>query len=195
MNKTLVMGGIITATVLSGCATVTPQLVECLQPNRRVEVEVVGQREPLPPKPKPKPDGDAKPEAKPDDAAEAKPAPKPKKPEMENIEHKAMVQGNWAFDYGAAVLKDEGKKELDDLVRTVTKGEGKDTRPTIVGAIIISGHIDRTEDAAGHQAVGEARAIAVRDYLVERGMNGTLMFWENKGARHPIPVTKFCDGR
>ncbi|MBM3342628.1 MAG: hypothetical protein FJY56_11050 [Betaproteobacteria bacterium] len=191
MKKSVILGGVLTATVLSGCATVSPQLVECLQPNRRVEVEVVGQRM-AKPKPAPKPAADAKPKAEPD-AATAEAKPKPKKPVMENVEHKAMVQGNWAFDYGQAALKDEGKKELDNLARTITKGAGKDTRPTIVGAIIIAGHIDRTEAADGKQAVAEARAVSVRDYLVSQGMDRNLMFWESKGDKHPVPVTKFCE--
>lgn len=201
MSRILTLGAIAAVATLSGCAA-DPKLVECLQPNRRVEVEVVGTRIALPPKPKPKPEAaaeakpeaaaEAKPEAKPDAAPEAK--PKPKKPEMENIIHKALAQGNWAFDHGASVLKDDGKKELDQLVRAVTRGVGKDTRPTNVGAIVITGHIDRTEAEAGQQALGEARAVSVRDYLIGQGMDGKLMFWESKGAAQPIPVTKFCEG-
>lgn len=191
MSRILTLGAIAAVATLSGCAA-DPKLVECLQPNRRVEVEVVGTRIALPPKPKPEAAAEAKPEAKPDAAPEAK--PKPKKPAMENVIHKAIAQGNWAFDHGAAVLKDDGKKELDRLVRDVTRGVGKDTRPTNVGAIVITGHIDRTEAEAGRQALGEARAVSVKDYLIGQGMDGKLMFWESKGAAQPIPVTKFCEG-
>lgn len=177
MDNSLKMGGIGMLIVLSGCASVSPQYVECLQPNRRVAVEVVGSKVALPPKPKPG----------------AAPAAKPAKPGRENVMLKALAQGNAAFDYGSAVLKDDGKAELNRLANSIMKGVGKDARPTTVGAIVITGHIDVTEEADGKQALGEARAVAARDHLVSRGLDNKLMFWESKGAKEPIPVTKFCE--
>ena len=168
----LALGSVVAVTILSGCAT-SPQTVECLQPNRRVAVEIVGTKVALPPKPKP-------------GAAPAKPA----KPGRENVMLKALAQGNSAWDYGGATLKPDGKAELDKLVKSVTKGVGKDVRPTTVGAIVITGHTDRTEDESGKQNIGEARAVAVKDYLVSKGLDGKLMFWENKASKQPIPVTK-----
>ena len=47
------------------------QLIECLAPNRRVDIEAVGQKPKPEPKPKAKPEAGGKPEAKP----EAKPKP------------------------------------------------------------------------------------------------------------------------
>lgn len=177
MRKIARVGGVGMLAVISGCASVSPQYVECLQPNRRVAVEIVGSKVALPPKPKPG----------------AAPAAKPAKPGRQNVVLNALAQGNGAFDYGAAVLKDDGKAELDKLANSVMKGVGKDTRPTTVGAIVITGHIDVTEEADGKQALGEARAVAARDHLVSRGLDSKLMFWESKGAKEPIPVTKFCE--
>lgn len=179
MSKSLLLGGVVAATILSGCATVSPQLVECLQPNRRAAVEIVGQRPPKPAKPKP--------------GAEAKPEAEKKKPRWENVMHNGLAQGNQSWDYGEAVLKTGGKKELDKLVNLVEKGTKRDPRPTRVSAIVIAGHIDRTEEAAGKSAIAEARAKAVKDYLVSKGMDGKVMFWESKGAKQPVPVTKFCE--
>ncbi len=189
MNKKLLFISTGIATVLSGCVSVSPQLVECLQPSRRVAVEVVGTKPGLPPKPKPEAKAEAKPEAK----AEAKPEAKPKPPPRENVLLKALAQGNGAWDYGAAVLKADGKSELDKLTNSIMKGVGKDVRPTTVGAIVITGHTDRTEDADGKQSVGEARAVAVKEYLVSKGLDSKLMFWENKASKEPVPVTKFCE--
>jgi len=31
------------------------------------------------------------------------------------------------------------------------------------------------------------------DYLVSKGLDPKLMFWEGKGAKEPVPVTKFCE--
>lgn len=176
MNQIAIFGGVSLLAAVSGCASISPQYVECLQPNRRVEVEIVGSKVSLPPKPKPG----------------AAPPSKPAKPGRENVMLKAMAQGNGAFDHGSAVLKADGKSELDKLADSVMKGVGKDTRPTTVGAIVITGHIDVTEEADGKQAIGEARAIAAKDHLASRGLDSKLMFWESKGAKAPIPVTKFC---
>jgi len=50
------------------------QLIECLAPNRRVDIEAVGQKPKPEPKPKAKPEAGDKPEAKPEAKPKAKPA-------------------------------------------------------------------------------------------------------------------------
>ncbi|MBI4195956.1 MAG: OmpA family protein [Betaproteobacteria bacterium] len=166
----------VTAALLSGCATMggSPELVECLQPNRRVVVEVGGIKIKPPPKPKP--------------------GAKPAKPGRQPVLLRAMAQGNSAWDFGGATLKDGGKAELDKLLKTLKEGAGRDKRPTNVGSIVIAGHTDRLEAADGKDTLDEDRAKAVRDYLVSKGADSKLIFWEGKDAREPVPVTKFCEG-
>lgn len=88
------------AVLLAGCASTggqsSEQLAECLQPNRRVTVEVSGVTV-VPPKP----------------GAKAKRPPP--------VTVTAYVQGNSAFDPGSATLKDGGKKDLDKFVQTLGK--------------------------------------------------------------------------
>ncbi|HYH40505.1 MAG TPA: OmpA family protein [Burkholderiales bacterium] len=177
------------ALLLGACAATSDQpsmsaaeLNECLQPNRRVVVEINGRVAKPPAK---------KPAAKPQvaaTAAAAEPAPKPKpaKPEFAAFEQASYVQGNSAFDPGSAVLKDGGRTELDALMALLKK------RAVQVGAIIISGHTDRLEDGAGNKSLAEERAKAVKDYLASKGLDEKLMFWEGKAAREPVAVTKFC---
>lgn len=182
--------------LLASCATTSEQstmseaeLSDCLQPNRRAVIDVNG-RVVKPPAKKPaaKPEvAETKPAAKPEAAAEAKPAAaKPAKPEFANFEEVVYVQGNSAFDPGSAVLKDGGKAEIDQLVASLKK------RAVMVGAIIISGHTDRVEARSGNSGLSEARAKAVKDYLVTKGLDEKLMFWEGKDAKEPVAVTKFC---
>ena len=192
MKKTLYA---LSALLLTSCAATTEQssmspeeLSDCLQPNRRVMVEVNGRvAKPPAKKPEAKPDAEAKPAAKPEAAAAAKaeaaPPPKPAKPELVTFEQQTYVQGNSAFDPNSAALKDGGKKELDNLVALLKK------RAVQVGAIIIAGHTDRLETTKG---LAEARAVAVKDYLSTKGLDPKLMFWEGKDAREPVAVTKFC---
>lgn len=161
-----------------GDSSMSPeQLTECLQPNRRVVVEVTG----VAPKPAPKPPAgqEAKPETKPDAKPEAKPATVPA-----NIQ--ALAQGNSAFDPGSATLKEGGRQELDQMIANIAK------RNIRANAIIVTGHTDRLEAARGPKELSEARARAVADYLASKGIDRKLMFWEGKEAREPVAVTKFC---
>jgi outer membrane protein OmpA-like peptidoglycan-associated protein len=160
------LGAAAMAALLTGCAA-SPELVSCLQPNRRVAVEVTGIK--------------VKPPAKPG-----------AKPGRDNVLHKALAQGNSAFDYGSATLKDGGKAEFDKMINVINKGVKKDPRPTVVNSIIITGHSDRTEVEDGKTNLDEERARNVQAYLTQKGLNPKLMFWEGKDAREPVAVTKFC---
>jgi OOP family OmpA-OmpF porin len=174
------------------------QLAECLQPNRRVVVEVVGlvakppakkpeakpqEAKPDAPKPEAKPEAD---KAAADKPAADKPAPKPKV-EMAPFEEQIYVQGNDAFDRSSATLKPGGQKELDSLLALIKK------RAVQVNAVIVAGHTDRLEAKSAAKSLSEDRAKAVKDYLVSRGINEKLIFWEGKEATQPVAVTKFCN--
>ena len=153
------------AALLAGCAA-SPELVSCLQPNRRVAVEVSGIKE--------------KPPAKPG-----------AKPGRQAMVLKTMAQGDAAWDTGSAVLKAGGKAELDKFVNLINNGTKRDPRPLNVGSVVVTGHTDRLE-AESSPNLDEARAKAVQTYLAEKGIDAKLMFWEGKDAREPMAVTKFC---
>lgn len=167
--KSMPLGAAAMAVLIAGCAA-SPELTSCLQPNRRVVVEVGGIKVKPPLKNKPN-----------------------AKPGRDNVLLKAFVQGDQSWDFGKAVLKDGGKAELDKLVKTVNQGAGRDKRPTKVGSVIVSGHIDRLEADAGLNGLDEERARTVKDYLVAKGIDSKLVFWEGKDDKDPVPVTKFCE--
>jgi outer membrane protein OmpA-like peptidoglycan-associated protein len=178
--KKSIIGGALAAAFMSGCATTpTPELSDCLQPNRRVVVEVGGTV--LKPEPKPKPAAEGeKPEPKPA-------AKKPAKPQFVPLQLNALAQGNMAFDPGSAVLKEGGRQELDGLVAAIGK------RKMNVGSVIITGHTDRFEAESANANLAEERAKAVAAYLQSKGVDQKLVFYEGKGAKDPVPVTKFCE--
>ena len=181
--RNTIIGGAVASAFLVGCASMpSAELNECLQPNRRVVVEVGGTV--LKPKPKPKPAAEGE---KPAPKAEAAPAKKPAKPQYVPLQLNALAQGNSAFDPGSAVLKEGGQKELDQLLATIGK------RKMNVGSIIIAGHTDRFEAESANATLAEERAKAVASYLSSKGMDQKLMFWEGKGDKEPVPVTKFCE--
>jgi len=163
MMKLKSLSAIAVAALMAGCAA-SPELVSCLNPNRRVVVEVGGQKI-YPPK---------------------KAGTKPRRV---NALHKANVQG---FDAGSAVLKADGKKEIDKLVNLVNKGTRRDKTPTKVNSVVVTGHTDRVEADDGMAGLDEERAKSVMNYLVSKGIDKKLIFWEGKDAKDPVAVTRFC---
>ena len=179
MRNAMILGAV-ASSFLAGCAaTPSKELSECLQPNRRVAVEVGGRV--LKPQPKPKPGAEAKP------AAEAEETKKPAKPQYAPLQLNAFAQGSSAWDAGSAVLKEGGQQDLDELIATVAK------RKMMVDSVIIVGHADRFEAESANTDLSEGRAKTVASYLAAKGLDQKLMFWEGKGAKEPVPVTKFCE--
>lgn len=164
--KMLPLSAAVMAALLAGCAA-SPELVSCMQPNRRVAVEISGTKE----KPPNKKTG--------------------KKQRPQSVLLKGMAQGDDAWAPDSAVLKDGGKKDLDKLVKTVRTGTKRDSRPTTPSAIVISGHTDKFE-AESNPNLDEQRAKAVQVYLVSKGFDQKTMFWEGDDAKEPMAVTKFC---
>ena len=136
------------------------------------------------PKPAAKP-APAKPAAKPAPKPEAKPAAKPK-PQFENVELKIELQG---IAFNKTELTADNKKELDAFL-------AKQVKPlATIGAFIITGHTDRIGSAKYNKTLSEKRALGAKDYVVSQGIDQKLIFWEGKGPKQPIPVTKFCENK
>src|SRR5688500_8753861 len=131
------------------------------------------------PAPAPAPKPAPKPEAKPAPKPEAK--PKPAKPQMLHVERKIELQ---RMPCDKAEMTPENVKELDEFMA--------DLKPVTLGAIIVTGHTDRIGSLRYNQRLSERRAVVVKDYIVSKGIDPKLIFWEGKGPKQPIPVTKFC---
>ena len=59
----------------------------------------------------------------------------------------------------------------------------------------MTGHTDRIGSLRYNQRLSERRAVVVKDYIVSKGVDPKLIFWEGKGPKQPIPVTKFCSNK
>ena len=121
--------------------------------------------------PKPKPE--AKPEAK----------PKPKKPEILNIEEKIELQG---MPFDKAEMTADNKKELDDFLGALRKAT-KARAAVQFGAVVVTGHTDRIGSLKYNMKLSERRAVVVKDYLVSKGVDQKLIFWEGKGSEAADP--------
>ena len=160
------------AAAAAACQDCTPDL--CPKPKPAVK--------PAPP-PAPKPE--AKPAEKPKPKPEVKPAAKPK-PQFENVELKIELQG---IAFAKTELTDDNKKELDAFLDKQVKPLAK------IGAMIITGHTDRKGSDKYNKTLSEKRALGAKDYVVSKGIDQKLIFWEGKGPKQPIPVTKFCENK
>ncbi len=65
--------------------------------------------------------------------------------------------------------------------------------PTV--SITVTGHTDSQGDDAANQALSEARATAVVDGLVARGIDGSRMTASGKGESEPIDTNDTAEGR
>jgi OOP family OmpA-OmpF porin len=133
-----------------------------------------------------------KPKAKPEAKAKPKPAAKPKKPAMLNITEKVELQ-NIPFD--KAELTADNKNELGKFVAALRKAT-KARAAVTFGAVVVTGHTDRLGTLPYNMKLSEQRAVVAKDYLVkDLKVDQKLIFWEGKGPKQPIPVTKFCDNK
>jgi OOP family OmpA-OmpF porin len=175
-------GNVVTAPISGVCVRTgawTPALAAAAAACKQCTPELC----PAPPAPKPAVKPEAKPEAKP----AAKPADKPKpKVEPINVELKIELQG---IPFNKTELTADNKKELDEFMATEVKPLNT------VGAVIITGHTDRLGSEKYNKTLSEKRALGAKDYIVSKGIDQKLIFWEGKGPKQPIPVTKFCDNK
>lgn len=125
-------------------------------------------------KPAPKPKAAPKPAAKPKPKPAAK---KPAKPQLMNVERKIELQG---MPFAKAEMTDDNKKELDAFFAKQLKG-------VTLGAVIVTGHTDRLGSDKINKPLSEKRAVVVKDYIVAKGVNQKLIFWEGKASKQPIP--------
>ncbi len=91
---------------------------------------------------------------------------------------KALVLRNIYFDYDKATLRPESIEELERTVRFLEEN------PTL--RVEISGHTDSDGSDIYNLRLSQARAQAVVDYLVSRGINPSRLVAKGYGETQPI---------
>ena len=100
---------------------------------------------------------------------------------------KELVLEGVNFDFGKSELKPEATAILDTVVDSLK------AYPDV--KVEVGGHTDSVGSAAYNQKLSEARAHAVRDYLVSKGANGDNLSWKGYGKDGPIADNKTEEGR
>ncbi len=118
---------------------------------------------------------------------------KKKKAKPMNVQYKIELQG---MPFAKAEMTADNKKETDKFLAGLAKANKRAKRgPVTIGAVVVTGHTDRIGSLAYNQKLSERRAVVVKDYLISKGVDQKLIFWEGKAYKQPIPVTKFCDNK
>lgn len=91
------------------------------------------------------------------------------------------------FDFGSAHLRGESAAVLDEVVRLAR------ARPEL--SLVLEGHTDDVGDAAANLALSAARAEAVRQALVARGIEAARLAAAGLGESQPVAGNDTAAGR
>ena len=113
-------------------------------------------------------------------APRALPKPPPEDADLVGVTHQATLNARALFEFDKAVLTAGGKAVLDrDLVaRKADLGQ--------LRLLVVSGHADRIGSYEYNRRLSEARAHAVRDYLVSRGFRHEAVRTIAYGESRPV---------
>ena len=118
-------------------------------------------------------------------AAAPAPAPAPA-PAAAPAPKKITLSAKALFGFDKAVLTPAGRAAIDSEVIA--------RLPEVGGAkfVMISGHTDRLGSQKYNQALSERRALAVKNYLVQKGVSADTIEAVGFGKTQPVPGVK-CD--
>lgn len=100
---------------------------------------------------------------------------------------RSFTLDNVFFDTGKATLRQESYKELNELA------EYMNLKNTLV--IEIAGHTDNVGNAESNLALSENRAMAVRDYLLKKGIKPERIQAKGYGDTQPVSDNTTTEGR
>ncbi|MGD8999640.1 MAG: OmpA family protein [Granulosicoccaceae bacterium] len=127
-------------------------------------------------------------EDEPEKVAEPAPKPAPPPPAPKPVIETVTLGAHALFDHDKANLRPEGKRELDVLAARL-KSFSSVQRITVVG------HTDSVGTEAYNQDLSERRAASVRNYLVQQGIDGSVISTSGMGETSPVATNKTREGR
>ncbi|MEL7161730.1 MAG: OmpA family protein [Bacteroidota bacterium] len=107
--------------------------------------------------------------------------------ETADEEDNTLVLEYVTFETGSAKLTELSRYQLDDAISFLKKNDDV--------AATLKGHTDNTGDAEANLALSQARAIAVRDYLIQGGIAGSRLDSQGFGQQMPIETNDTEEGR
>ncbi|MFN7411123.1 MAG: OmpA family protein, partial [Pseudomonadota bacterium] len=114
------------------------------------------------------------------------PPPRPAAPPAP-VSEKVTFAADAFFDFDKSVLKPEAQAKLADLVDK--------TKAISLEVVIAVGHTDSVGEGAYNQRLSVARADAVKNFLIGKGIEKNRIYTEGKGASQPVADNKTAEGR
>lgn len=114
------------------------------------------------------------------------PVPVPVAPKYEKLTYRAEA----LFAFNSAKLSDKGKKELSEFADKVKAEKAQRTNDPIR----IVGHTDRIGSDKANDKLSIARANAVRELAIARGVEANSIVAEGKGESEPVTKAEDCKG-
>lgn len=109
----------------------------------------------------------------------AAPAPEP-------VDQTFNLSSDVLFAFGKADLKPEGMQALEGLYQQIADVKPKD------GNAVVMGYTDRIGSDANNQALSEARARTVADFLIGKGLPADKVSIQGNGESNPVTGSQ-CD--
>ena len=103
------------------------------------------------------------------------------------VQEKVTFAADAFFDFDKSVLKPEAQAKLADLVDK--------TKAVNLEVIIAVGHTDSVGTGTYNQKLSVARAEAVKNFLVSKGVERNRVYTEGKGLTQPVADNKTSEGR
>ena len=100
---------------------------------------------------------------------------------------KIFTLDNVEFEFGKSSLTEESYTELEELTEYMKLKEDL--------VIEIAGHTDNVGDEESNLKLSEARAAAVRDYLISQGISAERILAKGYGESQPIAPNTTTEGR
>lgn len=114
-----------------------------------------------------------------------KPAPQAKPIQYEKVSLSATA----LFDFDKDVLKEQGKTELHKLDEYI-KSKGIQ-----VVDIKVIGHTDSAGSTEYNQSLSERRAMAVKDFMANEGINASMISASGEGESNPVADNNTQEGQ
>jgi chemotaxis protein MotB len=113
------------------------------------------------------------------------------RPDIRVVGDRFVFQSEVFFDAGQAVLKPEGRAELDKL-GTIIADLGSEMPPDIPWILRVDGHTDnrpiRSAQFPSNWSLSTARAVAVVEYLITKGIPADRIAATGFGEFQPLDV-------
>jgi OOP family OmpA-OmpF porin len=103
------------------------------------------------------------------------------------FEEGVLILEGVTFEAGGSMLTTEARAILDRVAASLI------AYPTVV--IEVAGHTDNTGSRAHNLALSLARAVAVRRYLISRGVSGEVLLAKGYGPDDPVASNATPEGR